>query len=409
MNVAVPGDSARSVPDSARAWVRTFVRKGTRVGHYCSSAVGFLAIVGALALWFQPNWRSAIVERLTPGASADTTDDASAVGLLSTLSAQGASGVPGTSKNGGLAALQGLAAVPGTATPTSAFANVSLGPFGAPLDPNNLPSVVRLARPLQLVPDARFDRLGSISAVGQARVATFIARKYRVAQEPIDVLVHAAFMTGRDVGLDPLLLLAVMAVESGFNPYAESGVGARGLMQVMPVVHSDKFDNYGGPLAALEPVPNLRVGALILKEYIARTGSIEGGLRRYVGATTPGDGGYGAKVLAERDRLRVALKTPLPNAVVASAAKPTSIAANPATPATTASVTVASTKPTSKVVHPGVASVQHASSVASLDAKPATTAGNAGNVAHQDSALRDTSATVAAAGVSNVKASGLSL
>jgi len=403
MNVAVPGDSARSVPDSARVWVRTFVRKGTRVGHYCSSAVGLLAIVGALALWFQPSWRSAIVERLTPGTSSDTTDDASAVGLLSTLSAQGASGVQGAAKSSGLAALQGLAAVPGTATPTSAFANVSLGPFGAPLDPNNLPSVVRLARPLQLVPDARFDRLGGISALGQARVANFIARKYRVAQEPIDVLVHAAFMTGRDVGLDPMLLLAVMAVESGFNPYAESGVGARGLMQVMPVVHSDKFDNYGGPLAALEPVPNLRVGALILKEYIARTGSIEGGLRRYVGATTPGDGGYGAKVLAERDRLRVALKTPLPNTVVASAAKSNSIAANPAAPVTTASVTVASTKSTSKLAHPGTVSVQHASSAASLNANAT------GNAASQDSALRDTSATVAAAALSNVQSGGMAL
>ena len=347
MNVAVPGDSARSVPDSARAWVRTFVRKGTRVGHYCSSAVGLLAIVTALALWFQPSWRSAIVERLTtgiwPASTADSTDDASAVGLLSTLSAQAASGVSGAAKSGGLAALQGLAAVPGTATPTSAFANVSLGPFGAPLDPNNLPSVVRLARPITLVPDARYDRLGGISAVGQARVASFISRKYRVAQEPIDVLVHAAFLTGRDVGLDPLLLLAVMAVESGFNPYAESGVGARGLMQVMPVVHSDKFDNYGGPQAALEPVPNLRVGALILKEYIARTGTIEGGLRRYVGATTPGDGGYGAKVLAERDRLRTALKTPLPNTVVASVSKSTS----PSTLNTaTAAMPVAAVTPT---------------------------------------------------------------
>ena len=65
-------------------------------------------------------------------------------------------------------------------------------------------------------------------------------------------LVKAAFDTGREVGLDPLLLLSVMAIESGFNPYAESGVGAQGLMQVMSKVHSDKFQYFGGESAALE-------------------------------------------------------------------------------------------------------------------------------------------------------------
>ncbi|MEX3825078.1 transglycosylase SLT domain-containing protein, partial [Paraburkholderia sp. BR14262] len=138
----------------------------------------------------------------------------------------------------------------------------------------------------------------------QALVATYLARRYRVAQEPVGELVKAAFDTGREVGLDPLLLLAVMAIESGFNPSAESGVGALGLMQVMSKVHSDKFQYFGGPRAALDPLANIKVGALVLKDCIARGGSLPGGLRLYVGSTSPDDGGYGAKVMAERGRLR---------------------------------------------------------------------------------------------------------
>jgi hypothetical protein len=143
-----------------------------------------------------------------------------------------------------------------------------------------------------------------VSTREQDLVASYLARRYRVAQEPVGELVKAAFDTGREVGLDPLLLLSVMAIESGFNPYAESGVGAQGLMQVMSKVHSDKFQYFGGQSAALEPVANIKVGALVLKDCIARGGSLPGGLRLYVGSTSPDDGGYGAKVMAERGRLR---------------------------------------------------------------------------------------------------------
>jgi hypothetical protein len=138
----------------------------------------------------------------------------------------------------------------------------------------------------------------------QAAVAYWLSKKYRVAPEPISALVAEAFEIGRRTQLDPLLLLAVMAIESGFNPFAQSPVGAQGLMQVMTRVHGDKYEAFGGKLAAFDPVANLRVGALVLQEYIQRTGSIEGGLRYYVGAANlPDDGGYAAKVLAEHARL----------------------------------------------------------------------------------------------------------
>jgi soluble lytic murein transglycosylase-like protein len=174
------------------------------------------------------------------------------------------------------------------------------------LDPHSVQSISALARliPSQRVaPDARDDR-ALVSTREQDLVASYLARRYRVAQEPVSELVKAAFDTGREVGLDPLLLLSVMAIESGFNPYAESGVGAQGLMQVMSKVHSDKFQYFGGESAALDPLANIKVGALVLKDCIARGGTLPGGLRLYVGSSSQDDGGYGAKVMAERGRLR---------------------------------------------------------------------------------------------------------
>ncbi|HSW18308.1 MAG TPA: lytic transglycosylase domain-containing protein, partial [Ramlibacter sp.] len=105
--------------------------------------------------------------------------------------------------------------------------------------------------------------------------------------------------------LDPTIILAVMAVESGFNPFAQSPVGAQGLMQVMTRVHGEKYDLFGGKLAAFDPLSNVRVGVKVLQECVKRAGSLEAGLRQYVGAANlADDGGYAEKVLAEHSRLK---------------------------------------------------------------------------------------------------------
>ena len=138
----------------------------------------------------------------------------------------------------------------------------------------------------------------------QAAVAFWLSKKYSVAPEPLSVLVAQAFEIGQKAKLDPTLILAIMAIESGFNPFAQSPVGAQGLMQVMTKIHHDKYENFGGRLAAFDPVTNLRVGVKVLQECIARAGSIEGGLKYYVGAANlESDGGYANKVMAEHARL----------------------------------------------------------------------------------------------------------
>ena len=171
----------------------------------------------------------------------------------------------------------------------------------------------------------------------QANVAYWLSKKYRVAPEPLAVLVAEAYELGERNQLDPTLILAIMAIESSFNPFAQSSVGAQGLMQVMTRVHTDKYEHFGGQLAAFDPVSNLRVGVKVLKECIARAGSLEGGLRYYVGAANlPNDGGYAAKVLAEHQRIRQVTGRPLRAAEPAkpalqaqqdSAAKPSTVAA----------------------------------------------------------------------------------
>ena len=152
---------------------------------------------------------------------------------------------------------------------------------------------------------------GVTSAQAQA-LRSYIARKYKIAHSVAGALVNTAFMVGRESGLDPQLLLAVIAIESRYNPYAESHVGAQGLMQVMTSVHKEKFDAFNeGAIAALNPIANIRVGAQILGDCIKRRGSVTAGLACYVGATGPSDGGYGAKVLAERRRIALASGIPV--------------------------------------------------------------------------------------------------
>lgn len=143
------------------------------------------------------------------------------------------------------------------------------------------------------------------TSIEQKRITTWISKRYRVADDATNMLVSAAYLTGKEINFDPLLILAVMAIESRFNPFAQSPVGAKGLMQVMAKVHNDKFSDLGGTRSALNPVVNIKVGAMILKEYVKRGGSVEAGLKRYVGAAAmETDGGYGAKVLGEYDRLK---------------------------------------------------------------------------------------------------------
>jgi hypothetical protein len=196
----------------------------------------------------------------------------------------------------------------------------------------------------------------------QSNVAYWLSSRYNVAPEPVSRLVQEAWEVGHRVNVEPTLVLAVMAIESGFNPFAQSHVGAQGLMQVMTRVHQEKYEIFGGQRAAFDPVTNVRVGVQILKECIQRAGSTAGGLKYYVGAANlSDDGGYSARVLAEQAFLRQVasgVKVPatvtvtIPQAVVQADvhAKPAASPASalPAAPAASESVQPAPVAPVAR-------------------------------------------------------------
>ena len=137
-------------------------------------------------------------------------------------------------------------------------------------------------------------------------LASVIARRYRVSLEATRSLVSAAYRAGTRSGVDPLLIVAVIAVESRFNPIAQSVGGAMGLMQVIPHYHADKFDAKGG--SVLDPETNIQLGATVLKDYIKRGGTEIAGLQLYNGSSGDPANSYATRVLAEKQRLQDALR-----------------------------------------------------------------------------------------------------
>lgn len=197
----------------------------------------------------------------------------------------------------GVLALVGLVAVIAAATPASRD------------------WIVRQAVTLSQIAVATSGSVSKVSATGEIQaedratlrerraVIEFLARRYRVAEQATAGYVAAAYRAGAEHRVDPLLILAVIAVESKFNPVAESALGATGLMQVIPKFHYEKFAAHGGVDALLDPEVNIEVGTQILREYLKRFSEIETALQMYAGAADDPNAQYTSKVLAERSRL----------------------------------------------------------------------------------------------------------
>ena len=170
--------------------------------------------------------------------------------------------------------------------------------------------------PLQGTPDPGSGQSREAAVFNQSEesryraLSEFVAKRYRVSQDVSFDLVSLAHQEGSRFQLDPLLIIAVIAIESRFNPIAESGAGAKGLMQIIPKYHTDKLEEFGGEQAVFDPATNIQVGSRILREYIRRTGNIGIALQMYAGALGDTEDQYTTKVLNERRRLQQVLSLP---------------------------------------------------------------------------------------------------
>ena len=256
-----------SCPNAVSAGLRTLLRRLAALSHNSLALLGLGVLCAALALGSHPGWQ----DRLETG-------------------------------------LLGLLQVRQVARQEAAV------PTPAPSEAEDALNRVTAANP------------GDLSTP-QAAVAQSIARRYRVSLEPIGRLVQEAWSLGERLSLDPTLILAVAAVESGFNPFAQGAQGSQGIMQVRTHEHDAKFLPFGGTRAAFDPISNLRVGVLVLKECIERAGTLESGLRLYAaGADTAAaagtEPGYAARVLSEQTQLqRVSLPRGTPRAAAGSPAQ----------------------------------------------------------------------------------------
>ncbi len=147
----------------------------------------------------------------------------------------------------------------------------------------------------------------------QMALVQAIRSKYRVAPEPLNAIVLEVFDLANRAKLEPTLILAIIGIESNYNPFANSPIGAKGLMQVVPEVHSELFTPYGGTMAIFDPKTNLRIGVKILKKCIDLTGKLEDGLRLCKAGedSLSLEEDYISRVLAEQARLKNALPQPL--------------------------------------------------------------------------------------------------
>ena len=133
-----------------------------------------------------------------------------------------------------------------------------------------------------------------------------VVQRYRVSPEALLPAFEAAQSAGRELRLDPLLIIAVISIESRFNPISQSPMGAQGLMQIIPRYHQEKLPKDAGSRAFFDPVTNVQMGARILQEAIQRQGGLMEGLQSYAGAVDDAEQAYANKVIAEKTRLEQA-------------------------------------------------------------------------------------------------------
>jgi len=113
--------------------------------------------------------------------------------------------------------------------------------------------------------------------------------EYRYVKTTVDKTSIIIYIISEKYNLDPMLITSMILHESSFNPKAESVMGAKGMMQVMWSVWSDKLieNNICKVESDLfNEVKNIDAGCFVLRHYIDIFGSVEIALQRYFGISS---------------------------------------------------------------------------------------------------------------------------
>lgn len=159
---------------------------------------------------------------------------------------------------------------------------------------------IELARGIDVTSE-KIDEDRTRAAVTAALVAHLRDRNSSLSEEEQHRVIEAVLRSSRRYGLDPYLVTAVLLVESDARPWAESGKGAIGLMQVMPYM-AEKLP-LAGNLATIES--NVEAGCYILADNIRRLGEAKGISSYFWGRRIRGVA-YLRKVQQARQRVREA-------------------------------------------------------------------------------------------------------
>ena len=127
-----------------------------------------------------------------------------------------------------------------------------------------------------------------------------IVARYRLDAGDALHIVRSAHRAGERYAVDPVLLLAISAVESSFNPAAVSPAGAVGLVQAMPRAHPEKFARlHAMGKDPMEASTSLDLGGQIYAEYRDRfRGDQAMALQQYNGSLRDPRRRYSSKVMS---------------------------------------------------------------------------------------------------------------
>ena len=137
------------------------------------------------------------------------------------------------------------------------------------------------------------------TSASQERLSRLVAQKFGTSSQDAQSIVKVAHEEAQKHGIDPVLVLSIIAAESNFNPRAHSSQGAMGLMQAIPRWHGDKMRRLGVKHHQMYNIrENIVLGTAILREYLhISNGHTSNALQRYNGSLNDRNKRYSKKVM----------------------------------------------------------------------------------------------------------------